>query len=347
MLKLIVDSGENVQSATIPIRWCVDKETLEILKENEIVNPCILLVVVNGSGYEKSRQIAPLEQLIDYIQFQSPGKNKILATIIYDSDGKKENLWEKFVAKENGRYRTDVVYNGSLWNLGNTFESAEINVMVAQELFAKEYPAWEKKWVNLFFEKSELNQCQYRKRRVVAYTIQPPLVLLYMTIKFVIGYSAVIFLLLFGMRNVNFRPLFHLWKDTPNEIWKDVESDNSIFIKNKSGRKRFYLISFFSLFLAVIVIATSSIAIKVIVGGGAVLLFFFWNGNLLDWLDSKEKEREGVKIKEYPKKYETEFQPLLCNGDLSTDIKTLPKEKRTLYLRYKDLKAKVCKPLPR
>jgi len=44
------------------------------------------------------------------------------------------------------------------------------------------------------------------------------------------------------------------------------------------------------------------------------------------------------------KKMETYDQPLLCNGDLSANIMALPAKKRTIYLRFRDLKARVCKP---
>ena len=44
------------------------------------------------------------------------------------------------------------------------------------------------------------------------------------------------------------------------------------------------------------------------------------------------------------KKYRDEYQLLLCDGDLTTDYRNLPAHKRTMRLRFLDLKARVCKP---
>lgn len=72
---------------------------------------------------------------------------------------------------------------------------------------------------------------------------------------------------------------------------------------------------------------------------------------LLDkYLDKKvrpgAKERSARREQEMFKlRYETEFEPLLCDGrDLKPSIADLPPERRTVHLRFLDLKAKVCRP---
>ena len=56
-----------------------------------------------------------------------------------------------------------------------------------------------------------------------------------------------------------------------------------------------------------------------------------------------EKER----IKKLREKIEAEYALLACDGNLSANIRTLPPEKRTIHLRYKDLKSRICKSFAR
>jgi prepilin-type processing-associated H-X9-DG protein len=42
-----------------------------------------------------------------------------------------------------------------------------------------------------------------------------------------------------------------------------------------------------------------------------------------------------------------EFNYLFCDGGVVPDIKTLPLNRRTVHLRFMNLKAKVCKPFAR
>ena len=40
-------------------------------------------------------------------------------------------------------------------------------------------------------------------------------------------------------------------------------------------------------------------------------------------------------------------QLLVCNGDFTPQLSALPKDRQTIYLRFQDFKAKVCKPFAR
>lgn len=256
MLKLIVgDEKGEVQNATIPVRWCADKETLDKLKELGVVNPYILIVVVKNKR-EISRQIAPLDHLVEYVKFESLGENKIFATIIWSDKGKK-GLWKRFLRKDDGNYRTDVLYFGDYGdfdkNLSNTLDFAEVNVMIPTELFA-DYPEWEKKWVNLWFSTRPKDQCHYRRRRIMAYTIQPPAVFLYLLFVEILPRWIITILLVslgfwFDFKDSwnpkkwrplwNFRPLFRPWKYGFKDLF-------SVYFKETSNDA---LVVFYSVYL--------------------------------------------------------------------------------------------------
>ena len=59
--------------------------------------------------------------------------------------------------------------------------------------------------------------------------------------------------------------------------------------------------------------------------------------------EATEKER----VKKLCERIEAEYALLACDGNLSPNMGTLPPEKRTIHLRYKDLKSRICKSFAR
>jgi hypothetical protein len=167
-----------------------------------------LISIVNDYG-ETDRYICPLERGITCIPLKRPGKNKILSTIIWREDGniriiKKELLprsayvWKvenglisskevlhkvrvldyskkKFRGEKNN---CDYILTDNILRLSS---QTEIEVIMPENVnfFAKEPPTWKLKWINLWFKNLPEDQCQYRKRCLIAYTIQPPIVFLW------------------------------------------------------------------------------------------------------------------------------------------------------------------------
>jgi predicted ribonuclease toxin of YeeF-YezG toxin-antitoxin module len=94
MLKLLVPNAE-VADSVLRVDWCVGPEELEIIQREKILNPHVLLVV--GQKYvdyhtrdgeaiekhfEKSRYLVPMEAGTKFIEFHSPGKYEIHASIV-------------------------------------------------------------------------------------------------------------------------------------------------------------------------------------------------------------------------------------------------------------------------
>jgi len=371
MLKLIIEEkDQKVQSATVPLRWCVDKRDLEALKREKVVNPHVLIVTVANSQ-EMTRQLAPLDQMMAYVQFRKPGKNTIFAAVITNyRDDNYNDLWKKYLRKKDGHYRTDVIDSeGQFLGQGGTvdIEYAEIDITVPDDLFAPEPPAWEKKWVNLFFGSSPRDQCEYRKRRIIAYTLQPVLVAIWLILKIFIGLAMVILLvLLCGMRGIRFKPLFHPFGDNLTSIWWHRE--RTVF-KPEVGtdyRTLKFLLPLAPVYWLSVYAVVSLISFALpgkgygygylseaiyptilIVGGSMAFLSLF---DIIDFLlriyNAKQKKSKAEKREyEIEQKYEFDLQALACNhADLKPRLDALPKSRRTIYLRFWDLKAKVCRP---
>lgn len=387
MLKLIVDNSEAVDSV-MPMRWCVGKETLQRLKEKGVTDPYLFLVVVH-SGVEVNRHLVPLDQMMEYVEFQRPGKHTIFGTIVWGYPGQsKKNLRKNFLGRDGCKVIDEFELEGEFLKdrlpVGCHAEFVELDVIVPAEFFAKEPPAWEKRWVNLWFETRPRDQCQFRKRRFVAYTIQPPAVLFWLMIKFLIEFFTATGLLLAGMRNVDLDPLIHLWKKDIDDVWVNVRVDvrrgkcGSVFVYNKNGRKRpmivwafmpavwvsvfgvlLYLRFTSSFDMSWLALMTTTVVLPLILLGALTIFVSlldavrYGTSSLVDRFiktesDEKKTRREAEKLRQLKitlEKQYTQLQAITCDGPVTVNLKALPKERQTVYLRFKDLKAKVCRPL--
>ena len=384
MLRLIFDPEKKAQSATMPVSWCISKDTLEELKKNNILDPMILIITVKDMQ-EKSRQLAPLDALMDYIQFQTAGENKVIAMIVWSyektSKKRKKQLNKRFmtfssicggvkfynypVLDAEGELRDKIEYSG---------ESAEITVDVPSQLFAKEPAKWEKRWVNLWHETSTIDECHFRKRRILAYTLQPPIMLAYVIIWPIMRFAAALFLALMGYTKVDWMPVLRVFSYNTDDIWSDLEYDKSTYMIRTIGKdakfehKTWYLSPFSPLFVILCFLlsyfyvinnvqfssAWQAVSIQALIGFGApvacslfllvVGLFACLLDYAVDAIGASYLEKWMRKDKEQLEKYEDKFQTLLCNGEFAPKMASLPPEKRTVHLRFWEVKGKVCKP---
>lgn len=229
MLKLWVD--RKVESATVVLRWCIDKAVYDQLKKWEIEAPYLLVVIYNEHSWRRSEHfLVPLSQMTEYFQLRYPGENKIFATIVWDNAEGHKGLWKKYIQRVNNSYNTDLVYcAGSdpyVIPPDPSLEKAELDIVVPQGLFAQEPPEWQKRWVNLWFETRPKDQCQFRKRKwTIAYTIQPWVMLLWFALKMTFRWAIAACCLALGYwldfegkdprkwkPLLDLRPLIHPWK---------------------------------------------------------------------------------------------------------------------------------------
>lgn len=396
-MKLFIE--EKIQSASVPIRWCMEKEEMEkmevalkgelpyIINDKEKKTFYLLLAVVpEGKGQEEEeRYIIEADKMMEYIPFYSPGRYKVFAVILLK---RKRDIEEKYLHVKKDKFSEDI-YEYEYWN--NVFKKpsdallcCEADVVVPVEAYAKEPPKWEKKWVNWLHEGRAKDQCQYRKRRGLAYTLKPIAGLIYVAL---IAFQSVVletistiilaFLLLCGIKGLNFKTLAHPF-ETAGEKFKNIWQKNkgSFFNprwKDKKGNKYslFFLLPFTPIvpvvsFLIFSMVFSSTTIIERVkysleLVGGASLLFVilnllniitiraglkkqknYWEKQREEW--RKEEEQKKIKVERYEKEWHKNFEPLICNGNFEAKVQALPPAKRTFYLRFNDLKTKVCKP---
>lgn len=376
--------------SVITISWCIRKEVFEKLKASKIENPHLLLVVVEwDEDYrrrsEKLHKLVPLSQALEYIQFQGPGLHRIIATIVWHSEGNIEELREFFLSQygrfryENNLltfYKDDLKESFLYATMGRTKETSSIEVDVAEEFFAKEPPEWLKWWVNLCFAYGAIDQCDFRRRCLITFPWKSILVLLWITVRGIIGTASGIFLLfLCGIKGVNFKPIYKPFSSYIEHMWRDT--DGSIFL----NRKYPFLAAFtpvlvLPMWAALVVISywligADSLTTSLILGLPLAICFLFlaitsiWAISLIGihlfahFVTKKaakpswqiEIEKAGKKEAEKELRLNREYLDLsfiMCNNKPPVlSLKDLPKEKRTFHLRFLDLKAKVCRPFAR
>lgn len=429
MLQLVA-STEETNSTSIPIRWCVGRDTLAKLQEKEALNPHLLLVVAQGR-YEVSRSLVPIDQIMEYVDFKKPGNYRIFAAVVWNSRGDTRVLEKRiFGGKVTGggksrEFSEARVFDGediylrshdepsSKFALCSLDETASIEVNVAEEFFASPPSKFEKFWVNFWFERMAGNQCQFRRRRMLAYTIQPFVVLPYLLCKTIVRSIIGLFLLLCGMRGVNLHPIIHPWAMDNNDIWWHV--GRSVFTATKDGKARQLIVAMFapSIHVCIVVgayvvtyfqssqkfwqvagisefcvavifgilylvaavslvydtisnavrgIAPKVIAVVVLLGLASIAIRLGLRYPLITiviaslvgiiWLASRLMTTEVRKLESLPEderkhvlleRENARYQSIACNGPMVASLSALPEERRTIYLRYRDLKAKLCK----
>lgn len=365
----------DVTNGTIPISWCLDIETVKTLSDRRLVDPQVVIVVApededKYGPHKERRYVVPLKDLMAYVEFKAPGKNRIWAFISFKD---KKEARGYYLSRARGHYVTDVLTDdGQDWGwIFSTQDDGKrrpdvnaepISVDVPAGVFAPEPSDAEKAWVNHFFRDKCIDQCEFRRRRLFAYGVQPFIMLGQLVIRLFFLLVA----LLIGARNTSFMPLLHPLRYDLSEATK-VCTGGSVFIRHlkedepgEPDPKGFwpvmsYIVRSFwctPLMPAVwIPVALLWHFHKLLLAGaiaGGVLvaviaILFFATGGAkaaFEWV--VEKFQKPVT---YWYVDQNEIDLLTCNPNKKAfTLSTLPAEKKTLYLRFQDLKSKVCRP---
>ena len=354
-------SNNDVTGGTIPVSWCVNVETLNYLATKGVKNPMVVLVVApDGPSYNRRKEyrtVVPLKDLMAYVEFRTVGKVKIWGFI--SEQGKLAK--DQYLSRGHDGFVQDLLNSdGTDWGFwfqrndekGSVIDvfAEPLSVVVPEECFAPEPSAIEKRWVNWLFQDKCVDQCHFRKRRLFAYTVQPFIMLLNMLMRTVLLLVA----LLIGARKVSLEYMLHPLTTSPLDSF-DMLDDGSIFIDKKYyGWKRYRFLPGMPVIAAAImgvVLLLSKLHAWMIplfglgvIAGLAVLALagvFGWKA-FANYLDRRAK-RIAAATPWYMEAEEMDL--IVCNGHKkATTVSQLPAKKRTVYLRFMDLKSKVCRP---
>ena len=361
MIRLFAENPGQA-NPNLALRWCVDKKTLDELKEKGIKNPQLLLVVAQHldkwNVREIERKLVPLGQAMEWLEFNRPGRHTIYATIVWDVWGDDKGF--EFLTQWLLRGSRSGVFTYEMFNGDGVFsrirhsvvgkhslDEGSLDVVVAEEFFAKEPPAWLNWWVNLWFGAMEIsrptNQCSFRRRAILAFTIQPIPVFIWALLKSLMRLAMAVVLVLCGMRRVSFKPIIHPFDLCLGNVWRDMGP--SVFLKDRYGKWYFAYVA------GLIGCGLRTIWRALVSSPSAEELERRWKRKEQEIAESDRKKREKKERereqRESEKFYEG-LQDVACIGvPLKPKLELLPKRRKTVYLRFQDLKAKVCRPYAR
>ena len=357
MFKLYVASTE-IESGTIPISWCVSKDKLKELARHGVEDPQVILCVVPEEHYHPTkeyRKVVPLKDLMTYVEFRHPGKNKIYGVMSFKY---KEGARNDYLSKTYRRgYDTDMLsVDGEDWKpawRGVTHKHS-VSVDVPSDCFAPEPLAWEKAWVNHHFKLKCTDQCHFRKRRMFAYTVQPIMMVFNLVFRLLVLTLAV----LVGARNLRewkraFKPLTYEWTHL-FEMFKGgtifvlkpkTEEPHNIWAFLWWSAKSIWPIVFMPLLTVPLLIlawanAGAALTVLYVIGLALLIIVFVIIAGVLVFSTIKRRTKKRVKQFWY-----TEMEHLVCDGTSKpTSVSKLPRKHRTIKLRLSELKAMVCRP---
>lgn len=397
-MRLIIDDTKNGQP-TLPIRWCLTEAERERLVAEGVRTPYVLLVAVRLQEdmytAPQVRRLVPLDQVMAYLPLQHSGKHTVYAQIVWDSYNLmprelrtgRVSIQNYFLAKETSSTYHRELFARGFDNLPEHYDgfealpSTSFVVDVDSSFFAPAPPAWEQRWVNWWFETPPRDQCQYRQRRLIAYSIQPIVMTLWFVILVTTRALLVAGRFLYGMRINNWKAVLHPWNMSTSDIWgRNFDSGGSIFLTKKDDSRRSALFLMFMPLLWLFALSFTLVyqhlmqrtgqgqfvgaTIATVVGvtlGLSLIRFGDWFDN---YKTRRAAAREGrdiqavvdqeaqkqARLQALRDQLEARYRLVSCPGsDVSVraDYQDLPPAQRTAYLRFQDFKAKVCRPFAR
>lgn len=369
-------SDLDVTAGSVPVSWCIDIETINKLKENNIRDPAVVLMTFPAAKdpyhhptKKESRQVIRLTDLMAYVSFRMPGENHIYGFISALSYAETR---DKYLNKEFGTYNTDVIdsvfYTDHVKFLEKRPDTCDsVSVNVPDELFGKEPSKFEKEWVNWLIKDKAVDQCDFRRRRLFAYLVQPFIMFGNLLIR-------MFFLLIAALivsRKISLQPLLHplrldlgdatgivsgtyllpVLKDDKEAATGDYSNlQMSWYLIRKLWMLPFMPV--FYIFYYTLLHGHHPGLGLLIVGGILVSLFaiIMFAFAISDGVFKRVWNNLADKINRwfYPEYYyinQDEIDNLICSSNKKfNSLTSLPKRKRTLRLRFLNLKSKVCKP---
>lgn len=380
MLQLFVENPDGL-TPNAAVRWCLSRDVSTCVKEWRKI--FLFVSVTRDDGTEVRRFLFPIEQLLGWVQFNRAGRHTLHAAVIgIGSDRIEEHerferrvfrkasrtSWENEVfGEETKSFIPERLFETFLGYGREVLDKTELDIVVADGLFAKERPTWLRNYVESFFDQPSFDECQFRHRVIAAFSVLP------LCYAVVYGISALIkvvqasVLFFWGERGIKWRAVLDV-EAMPGEVWSRRNRSN-LFAERADGRPRS---KWFRLFHPVSVLAFSGLLFFVnhfgvwketaVAGGGGagIVLLVMVAAAIIQSLSPKFREKLTRRTLERKQKRiaaaaarrtrreaeaEAVYEALTYAGvPVRPAVNELPKKRRTLYLRVLAHKAEVCRP---
>lgn len=214
---IVGEAGGEIFNGDVPVRWCITPELIKDMENAGIDDPHILLISYKkGTDIVMDRKLLPITEIMTYVRFTSAGEQTLAGWIVSHVDG-RITLKNTFLKKDNDL--TEFYYDEEANShemrpratlKGFSYTHRHITVNIPAEAFGKEPPAWLKWFGNLWHDRRPVDQCSFRRRLILAFTLKwiPMLAWILTSTVTKIGLTLGVFLA--GcVRAVDYRSLLH------------------------------------------------------------------------------------------------------------------------------------------
>jgi hypothetical protein len=224
-IELVLNGGKKeLDDATVPIRWFFSDEVLKRAPEYVVIIEQTALEAADDYSMSYGRRyLCKVTEAVKYLQLFTPGRHRLMVLAVNGKYAKKRAQELCCNNAVSITWPGDHADRQTSWTkLCNDYAiiaHATADFTVPKELFAtKRDTAFSKaiwNWVNLWHRTEPRDQCQYRARKIFAFTLQPPLFLLLQIVK--VAWFIIAILLVFIMSAGAF---FFGWKIT--SVFKQI-----------------------------------------------------------------------------------------------------------------------------
>jgi hypothetical protein len=258
---------------------------------------------------------------------------------------------------------------------------ADFEVEIPKEHFPKEPPAWLMRIVNVGFHYPPVDQCSFR-RRLLWLPIKLFFMGIWAVIITILRVLCALFATLFLARGINYGAIIHPWRDDIDDVLRTTNPFNTWLTRRDKDYEwrtskwiyvchpMIYVLLFAILsvvkvvkhmtYLQLLHVMTAGIAklvpwlllktyvpLAVLLIGGVALYFLVQRQKeekrkRLEWENSQEY-KDARKLED-AKAYDDLGLLLACRQGIAPTLASLPKDHRTVHLKFLNFKRKVCRP---
>lgn len=250
---VVLNGGSNIlDNATVPIMFGFNQEIIEQAPTHVLVldfSEKEQSEAEEGHSYNAKRRIIDLRQPVNFIEFLSSGKHQLLFWFLKFNNESQVAQFEKHIlSRTYSAYELTIALQDPKTFIDRKSQaeyicSAEKMVEIPKIFFAQKPQSQigkiVYKWSNRWYKTKPIDQCDYRRRRILAFTLQPLAELLHFLLRLLIVslmsviHLVVSFLVLF-IGGTNSSDLFTFFPNVwfrfllayPRVNWREFFSDN-------------------------------------------------------------------------------------------------------------------------
>jgi len=336
--------------AVMFLQWCLAPQVIQYLKDNSVTDAKVFITVRNPHGKE-TRYVAPLASPQEFLEFHCSGKHEISGTVVWGDHLKDagRSLLEKS-SRRDYKHDLENAING---NSCVSFSKAELSVEVPSGFFAPELSPWIFWYVNLWFGEPAWDECEIRRRKLIALLVQTPLLAVWIPVISLIRLVYALFVSGVLLRKdvpleAVVRPFVYsisdIWERSERR-WEEKPVRRLILVPSNQ-----IMMILVSIMISIIIVEWTGLSFLVLPVVYAIVVVFLivmvssWLEKLIekDFKQYMAEREERLRAEALNRSY----SELLCttapaDGTLRTKRQGF---KNNVVLAFQDFKANVCRP---